>query len=139
MTLENVSQNVRFVIGRIADAILVTVGASVIAPEIALMSFAKLIGSKPAGLDLIGGLPDLVGVIDEIVPDEYILFGTVAHVDADVICADRISLEPILRRLLDKQASVMARNEVPTDAGAVHLLQEDAVASIRDDVVVGDE
>jgi len=137
MPVQDVTEHIRFVVRRIADAITVAIGAGVVAPIVAAALFGKSVGPIPALLGFKWGLPHLVGVPDEGIPNKDILLGTVAQIKADVICGDDISFELILGSLLDEQATVLACNEVVQDSRVVELLENHAVTPIGKDEVAG--
>jgi len=135
MAFDNVTERIGLVIRSVADAIMVAIGASVIAPVIAAAMFVEGIWSFPSLAGFERGLPYLIGVVDEGVAGENVVFRNVAEVKTDIIRGDEIAFETILVGLLDEEPAILAANDVADEAGAVELLQDNAVPAIGGDDV----
>src|SRR5262249_26865673 len=135
MTVDDVAKHIRFVIGRIADSIIVTVGTSIVAPVIATSFFGKGIWPLAALLCFEWRLPNLVRVTNKCISDEDVLFRNVAQIKANVVCRDDVAFKSILIGLLHKKSPVLSSDHVIRNSRGIKLLEDESVTPICRDVV----
>src|ERR1051325_7560278 len=115
MPFDDITEYIGFVIRRVAAPIMILVNPGVIAPKISMAILREFVRSGLARLHLIRGLPNLIGVRDEVVRNENVLFGAVAHANANVVSLVGVLFETILRRLLNKKSAIVAGDEILGD------------------------
>jgi hypothetical protein len=80
MPIDDVAEYVCLVIRSVANAIMIPVGPSVIAPIIATPVLGERVRPFPALRGFERRLPDLIGIPDKRIANKYVLFGAVAQV-----------------------------------------------------------
>src|SRR5436190_17415325 len=130
MAIHDIAKHIRLMIRRIANPIVIPIIPGVIAPIIATPIFREEVWT----LTTLGGLkrrlPYLFGISNEIISHKNVLLRTIAEVQADVIGGDQIAFEPILGRLLNKDASILTGYDIVSDLGIIQLLEEQSVTAI---------
>jgi len=130
MTINDVTIDIGFMVGGVADAVVVAVAPCVVAPIVATPLFGKAIGTFLALVSFKRRLPYLVGVSDERVSDEHVLLGAIAEVKADVVRGDDVSFKAILIGLLHEETAILTDDDVVQDPGIIELLEHHPVPAI---------
>src|SRR4029077_6039585 len=139
MAVHDIAEYIGFVIGCVADAVVISIFPVIIAPIIAMPLFRKGIRTFPSLRCFKGRLPDLGGIADKSIANEDILFGTVAEIEPDVVGGEHISFEPILVSLLDEKTSVLTGDEVAPNPGIIELFKHHSMPAVGGDNVAFDQ